>query len=102
MGRSTRRSGDDTSGRGANTITPRRSVMIASIVGESCYVYREPGDPVLRPNGSKNSWSPPGWYAAESRLLYNVQKILNGRGHDLLKKRIWRDGHMFGCEHSQY
>jgi hypothetical protein len=76
--------------------------MIVSIVDSNCYVYREPGDPVLRPNRSKDSWSPPGWYAAESRLLYNVQKILNGRGYDLLKKRMWRDGHMFGCEHSQY
>ena len=76
--------------------------MIVSIVGCSCYVYREPGDPVFRPNRSKLSWSPPGWYGAESRLLYNVQKILNGRGYDLLKKRMWRDGHMFGCEHIQY
>ena len=76
--------------------------MIVSIVGCSCYVYREPGDPVFRPNRSKHSWSPPGWYGAESRLLHNVQKILNGRGYDLLKKRMWRDGHMFGCEHSQY
>lgn len=75
--------------------------MIVSIVGDSCYVYREPGDPVFRPNRS-SSWSPPGWYAAESRLLYNVQKILNRRGYDLLKMRMWRDGHMFGGDHSQY
>ena len=76
--------------------------MIVSIVGCSCYVYREQSDPVFRPNRSKHSWSPPGWYGAESRLLHNVQKILNGRGYDLLKKRMWRDGHMFGSEHSQY
>ena len=76
--------------------------MIVSIVDSSCYVYREPGDPMFRPNRGRSSWSPPGWYAAESRLLYNVQKILNLRGYDLLKKRMWRDGHMFGCEHSQY
>src|SRR4051812_3548154 len=76
--------------------------MIVSIVGNSCYVYREPRAPVYRPNRSRSSWSPPGWYGAESRLLHNVQKILNGRGYDLLKKRMWRDGHMFGCEHSQY
>lgn len=76
--------------------------MIVSIVGSTCYVYREPGDPLFRPNRSRNSWSPPGWYAAESRLLYAVQKVLNGRGYDLLKKRIWRDGHMFGSDHSQY
>lgn len=76
--------------------------MIVSIVGTSCYVYREPGDPVFRPNRSRSSWSPPGWYGAESRLLYNVGKILNRRGFDLIKRRMWRDGHMFGSEHSQY
>ena len=76
--------------------------MIVSIVGCSCYVYREPGDPVFRPNRSRNSWSPPGWYGAESRLLHNLQKILNGRGYGLLKKRMWRDGHMFGSDHTQY
>ena len=76
--------------------------MILSIVGTSCYVYREPTDPLFRPNRSKSSWSPPGWYAAESRLLYNVMKILNARGYGLIKKRMWRDGHMFGAEHTQY
>jgi len=73
-----------------------------SIVGDACYAHREPGDPVFRPNRSRNSWSPPGWYAAESRLLYNILKVLNGRGYDLLKKRMWRDGHMFGSDHTQY
>jgi hypothetical protein len=76
--------------------------MIVSIVGDFCYVYREPGDPKFRPNRSEHSWSSPGWYAAESRLLFNVQKILNERGYGLLKKRMWRDGHLFGSDHSQY
>jgi hypothetical protein len=76
--------------------------MIVSIVKNACYLYREPGDPVFRPNRSRSSWSPPGWYAAESRLLYNAQKILNGRGYGLLKKRMWRDGHMFGTDYTQY
>ena len=76
--------------------------MLVSIVGCSCYVYRQPGDPVFRPNRSRKSWSSPGWYAAESRLLHHIQKILNLRGYNLLKKRMWRDDHMFGCEHSQY
>jgi hypothetical protein len=76
--------------------------VIVSIVGASCYVYREPGDPTFRPNRSKSSWSPPGWYGAESRLLYNVQKILNARGYGLIKRRLWRDGHMYGSEHAQY
>ncbi len=76
--------------------------MIVSVVGTTCYVYREPGDPVFRPNRSKSSWSPPGWYGAESRLLHNLKKILNGRGYGLIKRRVWRDGHMFGSEHTQY
>lgn len=76
--------------------------MIVSIVDHSCYVYRQPGDPVLRPNRSRNSWSPPGWYAAESRLLHHVQKTLNRRGYGLIKKRMWRDGHLFGTQHTQY
>jgi hypothetical protein len=76
--------------------------LIVTIVGDSCFAYREPGDPKFRPNRSKSSWSSLGWYSADSRLLYNVQKILNGRGYELLKKRMWKDGHMFGCEHSQY
>lgn len=76
--------------------------MIVSIVGDACYAYREPGDPVFRPNRSRNSWSPPGWYAAESRLLHNVLKVLNRRGYYLIKKRVWRDGHMFGSDYSQY
>ena len=76
--------------------------MIVSIVGTTCYVYREPTDPKFRPNKSKSSWSPPGWYGAESRLLYAVMKILNDRDYSLIKKRMWRDGHMFGSEHSQY
>jgi hypothetical protein len=54
--------------------------MIVSIVGGSCYVYRQPGDPVFRPNRSRYSWSPPGWYGAESRLLYNVGKMLTCQG----------------------
>lgn len=29
--------------------------MIVSIVDHYCYVYRQPGDPVFRPNRSRNS-----------------------------------------------
>jgi len=76
--------------------------MIVSIVGDSCFVYRQPADPVFRPNRSRSSWSPPGWYAAESRLLYNIQKALNLRGYNLLKKSMQQDGHMFGSEFTQY
>jgi len=76
--------------------------MIVSIVGRTCYVYRQDVDPVFRPTCGDSSWSAPGWYGAESRLLYHVQKILNERGYDLIKKRMWKDGHMVGTEHTQY
>jgi hypothetical protein len=76
--------------------------MIVNIVDRICYVYRQTSDPVFRPNGSGSSWSPPGWYGAESRLLHHVLRTLNARGYDLIKKRMWRDGHLFGTEHTQY
>jgi hypothetical protein len=76
--------------------------MIVTVVDRTCYVYRQPGDPIFHPNRSGSSWSPPGWYGAESRLLHHVRNILNARGYDLIKKRMWRDGHLFGSEHTQY
>jgi hypothetical protein len=76
--------------------------MIVTIVDRTCYVYRQHGDPIFRPNRSGSSWSPPGWYGAESRLLHHVLRILNARGYDLIKKQMWRDGHMVGTEHTQY
>jgi hypothetical protein len=76
--------------------------MIVSMIGHSCYVYRQDTDPVYRPNRSRSSWSPPGWYGAESRLLHHVLRTLNARGYDLIKKRMWRDGHLCGTEHDQY
>jgi hypothetical protein len=76
--------------------------MIVTIVDRTCYVYRQPGDPVFRSNRSCSSWSPPGWYGAESRLLHHVKLILNARGYDLIKKRMWKDGHLFGTGHTQY
>ncbi len=76
--------------------------MIVSIIGRTSYVYRQDSDPVFRPTNGYSSWSAPGWYGAESRLLYHVQKTLNQRGYDLLKKRMWKDGHMFGTDQSQY
>ena len=76
--------------------------MIVSIIGGSCYVYRQDSDPVFRPTSGDSSWSAPGWYGAESRLLHHVQKTLNQRGYDLIKKRMWKDGHMVGTEYTQY
>ena len=76
--------------------------MIVRIVGQTCYVYKQDSDPVFRPTSGGSSWSPPGWYGAESRLLHHVLRTLNARGYDLIKKRMWQDGHMVGTEHTQY
>ena len=54
--------------------------------GSQCTVTREPGDPKYY--GVRNA-------AGESALLYAVKNQLN-QTHDLglIKKRMWRDGHM--------
>jgi hypothetical protein len=59
--------------------------MKVTIDGNICRVEKEKGDPIFR-NGE--------WGSGESRLLYHVKQILNKRGMDLIKKRMWKDGHM--------
>jgi len=51
----------------------------------TCTVTREDGDPKLY-GGS--------WGSGESQLLYWIKRTLNSCGHDLIKKRMWKDGHM--------
>ena len=46
---------------------------------------RENGDPKFY--GVKNA-------AGESRLLYQIKVLLNNNGFDLIKKRMWKDGHL--------
>ena len=48
-------------------------------------VTKEPGDkiPCISLEGR-----------GESTLLHHIKKILNDRGYDLIKKRMWKDGHM--------
>lgn len=48
-------------------------------------VTREYGDP--RFSGVANG-------AGESRLLYHIKNTLNEEGLDLIKKRMYKDGHM--------
>ena len=48
-------------------------------------VFREKGDKPFY--GIKNA-------AGESNLLYAIKKKLNSQGFDLIKKRMWKDGHM--------
>ena len=59
--------------------------MIIHFEEGRCVVTREPGDPIFY--GVKNA-------AGESRLLYHVKKKLQEMGHDVIKKRMWRDGHL--------
>lgn len=59
----------------------------------SVIVERSPGDKRIR-GGS--------WGTGESALLRHVQRALNARGHDLVKRRMEADGHMMGHARSVY
>lgn len=59
--------------------------MHVEIKGNVCIVRREEGDPKF--SGVVNG-------AGESRLLYHVKNELNKQGYDLIKKRMWKDGHL--------
>lgn len=48
-----------------------------------CIVTREPDDPKFY-----------GAYVGESRLLYHIVQKLREQGHDVIKKRMWKDGHL--------
>jgi len=51
----------------------------------SVRVTRETGDPAYY--GVRDA-------AGESRLLYAIKKQLKLQGYDVVKKRMWRDGHL--------
>lgn len=51
----------------------------------TCRLTKEKGDPTYHTSE---------WGTAESRLLYHVKNKLNAQGHDLIKKRAWKDGHL--------
>jgi hypothetical protein len=59
--------------------------MKIELTDYACTVTKEPGDPHF--SGVVNA-------AGESRLLYHIKKILNAQGYDLIKKRMWKDGHL--------
>ena len=59
--------------------------MKVEIDGDKCVVTREQGDPKFR-DGM--------WGDGESWLLYRVKQVLKAQGHDLVKKRMSKDGHM--------
>ena len=41
-------------------------------------------------------------FHTESALLYAVKKELQSMGHDVIKKRMWKDGHLYGGDAQQY
>jgi hypothetical protein len=59
--------------------------MQVTMKGNQCIVTREPKDPKFRDTN---------WGSGESTLLYNVKKELIKQGYDLIKKRMWKDGHL--------
>ncbi len=62
--------------------------MKLSLDGWRLKVEREPGDPRYTQGGYA------GGAAAESRFLYHVKQELQKLGLDVIKKRMWRDGHL--------
>jgi len=59
--------------------------MIVKFLSKNCIVTREPSDPKFY--GIKNA-------KGESRFLYHLKNHLNKQGYDLIKKRMWKDGHL--------
>lgn len=59
--------------------------MNVEIKNHVCIVTREKGDPKFY--GVVNG-------AGESKLLYAVKKKLNDQGYNLIKKRMYKDGHL--------
>jgi hypothetical protein len=59
--------------------------MKVEIMDNTCVVTKEEGDP--RFSGKVYS-------AGESRLLYHIKLNLNAQGYDLIKKRMYKDGHL--------
>ena len=43
-----------------------------------------------------------GWGSAESQLLHHIKKTLISAGYDVIKKRMAKDGHLYGDDTTQY
>lgn len=59
--------------------------MYVALKKHTCEIWRQDTDPIFRSGG---------YGSADSRFLYHVKKALIARGHDVIKKRMWRDGHL--------
>lgn len=69
--------------------------MKITLQNNHCLVEKEPGDKRL---------SRPGWEGsdADSTFWYHVAKALKKQGHDVIRKRMHKDGHMYGSDTTQY
>mgnify|MGYP003126427630 FL=1 len=63
--------------------------MEVTLSDACCTVKKQKGDKPFKSSS---------WGTAESGLLYAVKQFLNGEGHDLIKKRMWKDGHLVDDE----
>ena len=61
--------------------------MKVEIIGNICKVTRESNDKKLY---------------NESLLLHKVKLELIKQGYDVIKKRMWKDGHLMGNDNTQY
>ena len=64
--------------------------MKVELLENSCKITREVGDKKLY------------GMSGESLLLYKIKKELIKQGYDVIKKRMWKDGHMYGNDEMQY
>ncbi len=53
---------------------------------------------VITRENNDSKYKNSGWSSAESQLLYHIQQKLNAQGYDLIKKRMWKDGHLVSDE----
>jgi len=61
--------------------------MRVNLIEGQCNITREEDDPKLY---------------SESLLLHKVKTELINQGHDVIKKRMWKDGHLYGDDTLQY
>jgi len=61
--------------------------MKVELKNHTCIVTRETGDPKIY---------------NESLFLHKVKLELIKQGHDVIKKRMWKDGHLYGNDETQY
>jgi len=61
---------------------------------QKCLVTKEPNDKNIPYTG----WVKQDKADTNSRLYYYIKQILNAEGYGLIKKRMWKDGHLVDVE----